>query len=140
MKKINEEETSAKKHRSFNVKRFATVMACALILVGATVGVAAKLNVVDKISNVYTKWQWDNDEEVVLNEEEKQIIEDISIDVGYEFEVDGGKIRIDGIMYDSRYISVLVCFCAFLINDVYGFINWQRMKERQAQNQLCIEQ
>ena len=115
-------------------------MACALILVGATVGVAAKLNVVDKISNVYTKWQWDNDEEVVLNEEEKQIIEDISIDVGYEFEVDGGKIRIDGIMYDSRYISVLVCFCAFLINDVYGFINWQRMKERQAQNQLCIEQ
>ena len=80
MKKINEEETSAKKHRSFNVKRFATVMACALILVGATVGVAAKLNVVDKISNVYTKWQWDNDEEVVLNEEEKQIIEDISID------------------------------------------------------------
>jgi len=43
-------------------------------------------------------------------------------------------------LYDSRYISVLVCFCAFLINDVYGFINWQRMKERQAQNQLCIEQ
>ena len=107
MKKINEEETSAKKHRSFNVKRFATVMACALILVGATVGVAAKLNVVDKISNVYTKWQWDNDEEVVLNEEEKQIIEDISIDVGYEFEVDGGKIRIDGIMYDSRYIFLM---------------------------------
>ena len=43
-------------------------------------------------------------------------------------------------LYDSRYISVLVCFCAFLINDAYGFINWQRMKERQAQNQLCIEQ
>ena len=39
---------------------------------------------------------------------------------------------------DSRYISVLVCFCAFLINDVYCFINWQRMKERQAQDQLSI--
>ena len=57
MKKINEEETSAKKHRSFNVKRFATVMACALILVGATVGVAAKISMSEKVSNVYTKWQ-----------------------------------------------------------------------------------
>lgn len=39
---------------------------------------------------------------------------------------------------DSRNILVLVCFCAFLINDVYCFINWQRMKERQAQDQLSI--
>ena len=120
MKKINEEETSAKKHRSFNVKRFATVMACALILVGATVGVAAKISMSEKVSNVYTKWQ-DRDailgnnksgensetEKVILNEEEKQIIEDLSIDVGYEFEVDGGKIRIDGIMYDSTYVYLM---------------------------------
>ncbi len=33
---------------------------------------------------------------------------------------------------DSRYISVVVCFVAFLLNDIYGFINWQRMKARQA--------
>ena len=32
---------------------------------------------------------------------------------------------------DTRYISVIVCFLAFLINDVYGFINWQKMKKRQ---------
>ena len=33
---------------------------------------------------------------------------------------------------DIRYISVVVCFVAFLFNDVYGFINWQRMKKRQS--------
>lgn len=32
---------------------------------------------------------------------------------------------------DTRYISVVVCFFAFLLNDIYGFINWQRMKMRQ---------
>ena len=33
---------------------------------------------------------------------------------------------------DIRYISVVVCFVAFLLNDVYGFISWQRMKKRQS--------
>lgn len=32
-----------------------------------------------------------------------------------------------------RYISVVACFCTFLINDAYGFINWQKMKKRQSQ-------
>lgn len=32
---------------------------------------------------------------------------------------------------DTRYLSVVVCFVAFLMNDLYGFINWRRMKERQ---------
>ena len=32
---------------------------------------------------------------------------------------------------DSKYCSVVVCFAAFLINDIYGFINWQRIKYRQ---------
>ena len=32
----------------------------------------------------------------------------------------------------TKYISVTVCFIVFLFNDVYGFINWQRMKNRQA--------
>lgn len=36
---------------------------------------------------------------------------------------------------DTRYISVVVCFLAFFVNDVYGFINWKRMKERQ----ICTE-
>ncbi|MBQ9709379.1 MAG: nicotinamide mononucleotide transporter [Clostridia bacterium] len=30
-----------------------------------------------------------------------------------------------------RYVSVAVCFVAFLFNDIYGFISWQRMKIRQ---------
>ena len=32
---------------------------------------------------------------------------------------------------DLSYISVVVCFAAFLINDIYGFLNWRKMKERQ---------
>ena len=35
-------------------------------------------------------------------------------------------------VYDTKYISVVVCFVAFLVNDIYGYINWQRMKRRQA--------
>lgn len=34
-------------------------------------------------------------------------------------------------IYDIRYISVIVCFVAFLANDIYGYINWQKMKDRQ---------
>ena len=36
-------------------------------------------------------------------------------------------------MLDIRYISVLVCFVAFLFNDIYGFISWKKMKMRQEQ-------
>ena len=32
---------------------------------------------------------------------------------------------------DIRYISVVVCFVAFLFNDIYGFISWKKMKIRQ---------
>lgn len=32
---------------------------------------------------------------------------------------------------DPGYISVIVCFVVFLFNDIYGFIGWQRMAERQ---------
>ena len=35
---------------------------------------------------------------------------------------------------DVHYISVVVCFVAFLFNDVYGFISWQKMKARQSEN------
>ena len=33
---------------------------------------------------------------------------------------------------DIRYISVVVCFVAFLVNDIYGFISWKKMKIRQS--------
>lgn len=29
------------------------------------------------------------------------------------------------------YLSVVVCFIAFLVNDIYGFINWNKMYKRQ---------
>ena len=35
-------------------------------------------------------------------------------------------------MTDPAYISVIVCFAAFLFNDIYGFISWRRMERRQA--------
>ncbi len=37
-------------------------------------------------------------------------------------------------IYDIRYISVVVCFVAFLVNDIYGYISWQKMKVRQCEN------
>ena len=34
-------------------------------------------------------------------------------------------------IYDKRYISVIVCFTVFLVNDIYGFVSWQRLKKKQ---------
>ncbi len=34
---------------------------------------------------------------------------------------------------DFSYISVVICFMAFFINDIYGFISWKRMEKRQQQ-------
>ena len=33
---------------------------------------------------------------------------------------------------DLSALSMVICFCAFLLNDVYGFLNWMRMRRRQA--------
>ena len=38
-------------------------------------------------------------------------------------------------MCDTRYISVVVCFGAFLVNDIYGFLSWQKMKLRQCESE-----
>ena len=32
---------------------------------------------------------------------------------------------------DISYMSVIICFLAFLANDLYGFFNWRRMRKRQ---------
>ncbi len=32
---------------------------------------------------------------------------------------------------DISYLSVIICFAIFLINDLYGFISWKRMEKRQ---------
>ena len=34
-------------------------------------------------------------------------------------------------MKDISYISVIICFVAFLANDIYGFISWKKMQKRQ---------
>jgi len=36
---------------------------------------------------------------------------------------------------NESYFSVIVCFAAFLANDIYGFINWNKMAKRQAENE-----
>ena len=33
---------------------------------------------------------------------------------------------------EVRYISVAVCFVAFLVNDLYGFLSWRKMGKRQG--------
>ena len=36
---------------------------------------------------------------------------------------------------EISYISVVVCFVAFLVNDIYGYISWEKMKIRQSKNE-----
>lgn len=33
---------------------------------------------------------------------------------------------------DMSYLSVVICFAVFLINDIYGFISWLKMQKRQG--------
>ena len=33
---------------------------------------------------------------------------------------------------DTSYLSVVICFALFLINDLYGFVSWLRMERRQT--------
>lgn len=32
---------------------------------------------------------------------------------------------------DISYLAMIICFVMFLVNDLYGFINWRRMQKRQ---------
>lgn len=36
---------------------------------------------------------------------------------------------------DARYVSVVVCFAAFFINDIYGYVSWRKMKIRQSMDE-----
>ncbi len=36
--------------------------------------------------------------------------------------------------HDITYLSVVICFTAFLLNDIYGFVSWRRMHKRQREN------
>ncbi len=35
---------------------------------------------------------------------------------------------------EQEYLSVVVCFVAFLASDLYGYVNWRRMQDRQKDN------
>ena len=37
-------------------------------------------------------------------------------------------------MENITYISVIICFVMFLVNDLYGFISWRNMEKRQLAN------
>jgi len=32
---------------------------------------------------------------------------------------------------DMSYLSVVICFIIFLVNDLYGFYNWKKMQRKQ---------
>jgi hypothetical protein len=34
-------------------------------------------------------------------------------------------------MEDISYVPMVACFAMFFFNDIYGFINWQKMKREQ---------
>lgn len=35
---------------------------------------------------------------------------------------------------DISYFSVIICFVVFLVNDIYGFVSWQKMHRRQLRH------
>lgn len=37
-------------------------------------------------------------------------------------------------MSSITYLSVVICFVMFLVNDIYGFISWSKMQKRQEAN------
>ena len=38
---------------------------------------------------------------------------------------------------NRSYISVVVCFAAFFLNDLYGFANWQKRHSEQIEKKRC---
>lgn len=39
-------------------------------------------------------------------------------------------------LHNASYVSVVVCFIIFLINDIYGFINWLKMRKNQENDSV----
>lgn len=50
------------------------------------------------------------------------------------FQGDGGGLSLWSMAAaeDPAYLSVVVCFAAFLTGDLYGFVSWRRMRRRQG--------
>ncbi|MBE6799007.1 MAG: nicotinamide mononucleotide transporter [Ruminococcaceae bacterium] len=43
---------------------------------------------------------------------------------------------VSAVLKDISYLSVVVCFSVFLVNDLYGFYSWLRMQKRQTEDRL----
>ena len=41
---------------------------------------------------------------------------------------------------DPSQMAVIVCFCVFLVNDVYGYISWIKTAKRQGNSSAADEQ
>lgn len=41
---------------------------------------------------------------------------------------------------DISYLSMLICFIVFLVNDIYGYISWSKMQKRQENGAKKIKQ
>ena len=39
---------------------------------------------------------------------------------------------------DASYLSVVICFIMFLVNDIYGFISWSKMQKRQEVEKIIV--
>ncbi len=39
-------------------------------------------------------------------------------------------------VYDTSYLSMVICFIMFLVNDVYGFASWLKMRKRQENSSI----
>lgn len=35
---------------------------------------------------------------------------------------------------DVSYLSVVICFAVFILNDIYGFLSWPEMRKRQEKH------
>ena len=35
---------------------------------------------------------------------------------------------------DVSYVSVVICFAVFILNDIYGFLSWSKMRKRQEKH------
>ena len=52
--------------------------------------------------------------------------------LGRYFTVGEWLLWVMAALSEVRYISVAVCFAAFLVNDLYGFLSWRKMGKRQG--------
>lgn len=42
-------------------------------------------------------------------------------------------------MEDISYLSVVICFVMFFVNDLYGFVNWKRIEKRQMADYVPVD-